>query len=267
MNKILIADEEVQGVEAGSPPPQTSSPLSEDELSRVDELRSTINQYYKDIPMVLRHAPSSQERCLDYLLDAERNLNPPITRTGIIRSRLDLTRVQIEIGRVRSSRFSFTVVVAVVYMFAVAISAAFSSGILESGADARELNERLIMGIPLPIIAWSVIGSFTSMLLRAGQLPFSNPQEALRWLLFRPIVGVVMGLLTYLMVTAGLIVFAGTGKAQTPELLWVIAFIGSFSDTLSINLLQRVIGRFQTPEESPERSAGKVEANGVKGQQ
>jgi len=133
-------------------------------------------------------------------------------------------------------------------MFALAVGAAMYFNVLEVGVEGKQLNERLIFGIPLPIMVWSVVGSFTSMLFRAGQLPFSNPQEALRWLLFRPVVGIVMGLLTYLMVTAGLIVFAGTSKAQTPELLWVIAFVGSFSDSLSVNLLQKIVGKFQAAE-------------------
>ena len=89
------------------------------------------------------------------------------------------------------------------------------------------------------------------MLLRAGQLPFANQWDAFRWLMFRPIVGVVMGILTYLMVTAGLIVFAGSSQTRTPELLWVIAFVGSFSDTLSITLLQKMVGRFKPVEERP----------------
>jgi hypothetical protein len=65
--------------------------------------------------------------------------------------------------------------------------------------------------------------------------------------MFRPIVGIVMGTLTYMMVVAGLLVFAQEAQPKTPELLWVVAFIGSFSDTLSIKLLQRVLGRFEVP--------------------
>jgi hypothetical protein len=61
-----------------------------------------------------------------------------------------------------------------------------------------------------------------------------------------PIVGVVMGVLTYLMVVTGLLVFAGSVSPKSPELLQVLAFVGSFSDTLSINLLQRILGQFQT---------------------
>lgn len=59
-----------------------------------------------------------------------------------------------------------------------------------------------------------------------------------------------MGVLTYLMVVTGLIIFAGNTKTSTPELIWVIAFVGSFSDTLSINLLQKILGQFSPVENS-----------------
>ena len=52
-----------------------------------------------------------------------------------------------------------------------------------------------------PIIIWNtsicidlvLIGSFTSVVLRAGQTPFVDFDEAIRWMLFRPIVGVSPG--------------------------------------------------------------------------
>ncbi len=69
-----------------------------------------------------------------------------------------------------------------------------------------------------------------------------------------------MGVLTYLMLKAGLLVFTGQGTAQAPELLWVIAFVGSFSDTLSINLLQRLLGRFE-----PINMGQQVQQNSSKG--
>ena len=99
------------------------------------------------------------------------------------------------------------------------------------------------------------------MLLRAGHFPFADRTEAIRWLLFRPIVGIVMGVLTYLMVIAGLIVFAGKADLQTPELIWVIAFGGSFSDTLSVTLLQKLLGRFEPVESSKTEKAGGAKAN------
>jgi hypothetical protein len=222
--------------------------LSTTECQRVEQLKAAIDSYYEKIPRDLKHVPALQERCLEYLLDAERALIPPLKRKGIIQSRLGLTRVEMEIRRALISNRSFMFVALLVYLFALTISLAFRYDILAVGVSGKEMNAKLIMGIPLPIMVWSFLGSMTSMLLRAGQLPFSHTAEALRWLLFRPIVGMVMGVLTYLMVTAGLLVFAGTSQTQTPELLWIIAFIGSFSDTLSITLLQKIVGTFQPVE-------------------
>lgn len=226
--------------------------LSESESIRVEQLRKSIDEYYEKIPHVLRDLPDAQEKCLELLSLAEKQLTPPIGRRNIIDARLALVKLEIEIRRSQSSKMSFVVVAAIVYVFALAVGALIGVDAINVGVEAKELNSTLVMGIPLPIWIWGVIGSLTSMLLRAGHFPFSDRSEAYRWLLFRPIVGVVMGVLTYLMVTAGLIVFAGTANTQTPELLWVIAFVGSFSDNLSINLLQKILGKFEVEQEKPE---------------
>jgi hypothetical protein len=160
-----------------------------------------------------------------------------------------LSDVKFELNKIKANRYSFFIVVIVTYIFAVVIYLAYRSGIMNWTTSATQLNTTPLLGIPLPVWFWAIIGSLTSMLLRSGQNPFSDFNEALRWLLFRPIVGVVMGVMTYLMLTTGLIVFVGPEKAtqpQTPELIWVIAFLGSFSDTLSINLLENILGKFST---------------------
>jgi len=231
----------------------------------VEALRRTINAYYDDIPKRLRDYPEAQSKCLKLLVTAEEALTPPITRNGLVKSRLDLTRLEIEMFGAESSKISFVIVVAIIYIFAMVAGLAIGTDLIDFSSEAKILNTKLLMGIPQPIWVWSVIGSFTSMLFRAGNFPFANKNEAVRWLLFRPIVGIVMGVMTYLMVTAGLIVFAGTSTAQTPQLLWIIAFVGSFSDTLSVNLMQQLIGRFKvdgkqlsTPDATKDLNAGKV---------
>jgi hypothetical protein len=89
------------------------------------------------------------------------------------------------------------------------------------------------------------------MLIRTAEYPFSNKAEAMRWLVTRPLVGVIMGLMMYLMLLAGLIVFTGaSNNAPNLNFYWVVAFIGGFSDTLSINLLNSLIGKFKAREVS-----------------
>lgn len=222
--------------------------LNDSEKSRIESLRYVLDKYYTEIPERLRDYPDAQQKCLELLSEAEKYLTPPIYRSNVVDARLTLTKIDIEVGRSKAAKNSFGVVAFIVYLFAVLIVLGVVFGFISTNMDGSTMNGQLVMGVPLPILIWSAIGSLTSMLIRAGNFPFADRNEAMRWLLFRPIVGIVMGVLTYLMVVAGLIVFAGIANPKAPELLWVIAFVGSFSDTLSINLLQKMLGKFESAE-------------------
>ena len=152
--------------------------LAESEDKRTEELRLRIDQYYKDIPIQLKSMPETQERCLEFLVHAEETLMPPLSRRSIMYGRLMLTRIDIELARARAARTSYVVVVSVIYLFALALGGAFRLGLLQIGAGAKELNARLLMGVPAPVLLWSAIGSFTSMLLRAGQFPFADRKRS-----------------------------------------------------------------------------------------
>jgi hypothetical protein len=220
-------------------------PLTTEEESKVRALLKEIDEKYEQIPKLLKAVPEVQEECLTYLLDAEYLLaQRPLPRREILYARIKVTRVNILLTRSATSLKSVTTVIAIIYLAAILVALAYWLGWFKLLVDPNHTD--WVLGVPLPIWAWSAIGSFTSMLLRAGQFPFVDTSEAYRWLLFRPIVGVVMGVLTYLMVVTGLLVFAGSVSPKSPELLQVLAFVGSFSDTLSINLLQRILGQFQT---------------------
>src|SRR4029077_18040589 len=54
---------------------------------------------------------------------------------------------------------------------------------------------------------------------------------------------------------------AGGANPKSPELLWVIAFVGSFSDTLSINLLQRVLGQSHVAGEDSKKQQENVKSS------
>jgi hypothetical protein len=169
--------------------------LSDEERHRVIEIKKEIDQFYDRVPTALQASPEAQNRCLNYLLEAEQILaHERVSREDIIQGRLAVTRVGIEMARARTSRISFWVVGILVYIIAALVFAAFSIGLFKGSSTAEAMNEQLVIGIPLPVWIWAIIGSFTSMLLRAGQFPFVDLNEAMRWLLFRPIVGIIMGL-------------------------------------------------------------------------
>ena len=97
--------------------------------------------------------------------------------------------------------------------------------------------EMPVVGIPLSVLLWSVIGSLAAILYRfyKNQIRKSEQIEIEeRWLLARPIIGIIMGMVTYLIIIAGLFVFGSAtpeGNPSTkPQFLWVAAFLAGFSD-------------------------------------
>jgi hypothetical protein len=212
---------------------------------RVLEVTKQIEAYYRQIPIELRSLPDMQERCLQHLQEAEQTMNPPVVRPQLIHTRLLLARVQIELARATVTRTAFLALAGVIYAAGAALGLLLQFGALGSSLTAQELNQQLVLGVPRPILLWAIIGTFSGMLMRAGHFPFADRGEALRWMLLRPVVGVVTGVLMYLAVIAGLLVFVGASEPKTPELLWIIAFTGGFSDTLSVGLLQKLLGRFR----------------------
>jgi hypothetical protein len=213
---------------------------------KVEGIRKQIEAYWKDIPINLKAFPEVQKECLENLLHAELAITKEqLTPEDIIGCQIYLSSIEIEMRKARARNTSSFIIGAAVYIAAIITIISLKYGFINFGIPASELNNILFLGIPIPVWIWAIIGSITSVLFRVGQFPFIDVNEAIRWLMFRPIAGVIMGVLSYLMVAAGLIVFTGNSSSQTPELIWVIAFAGSFSDSLSIDLLQKIIGEFQ----------------------
>lgn len=97
-----------------------------------------------------------------------------------------------------------------------------------------------MLGIPVSVIVWSALGSLANMLYKYYKGTYSNGVgNGLRWVLARPIVGVLMGSIVYLVMVTGLLLVGATAKPQV-ELFWLFAFIGGFSDTIFEGVVQKV---------------------------
>ena len=60
-----------------------------------------------------------------------------------------------------------------------------------------------------------------------------------------------MGVMLYLLLVSGLIVFTGAADIKNPQLIWIIAFIGSFSQEFSFKLLEKLMGSLKVVEATP----------------
>jgi hypothetical protein len=110
-----------------------------------------------------------------------------------------------------------------------------------------ETYEVNILKLPVQVLFWSIIGSFAAILYRFTHAGDSELNEPLRWLFARPLTGIIMGAIAYLVLRVGLITIQ-SGQPATPlggkEVVWLIAFLAGFSDRFSDVLLRNVVGKF-----------------------
>ncbi len=123
-----------------------------------------------------------------------------------------------------------------------------------------------LLSIPVTFVLWSPIGSFAAMLYRFNKSSDVEMEFPLRWLATRPVTGMVMGLIVYLIIKGVLIVSGSTIPFSTlgsQELIWLVAFFAGFSDRFCEAVLNLIVGRLGAAATdgpgsavAPRRSAG-----------
>jgi len=118
-------------------------------------------------------------------------------------------------------------------------------------ADTTNLNGDTappVLGVPWCVLFWSFVGSFAAILYRFTNAGDQELEDPLRWLFSRPLTGVVMGSITYLVIKAGFLTL-GTSPREgvtlgNNDVMWLLAFLAGFSDRFAESLLQTLVGRF-----------------------
>lgn len=123
-----------------------------------------------------------------------------------------------------------------------------------------ELLRAAAFGVPLSVILWGASGSLAAILYRfykekeQGQIRFALE---FRWLIARPIIGIIMGAVVYLALISGLVLIStGGGAAADPaaggalapsgvrmEAFWIIAFLAGFSDKFYLGVIDLLVAR------------------------
>jgi len=118
-------------------------------------------------------------------------------------------------------------------------------------ADTTNLNGDAappVLGVPWCVLFWSFVGSFAAILYRFTNAGDQELEDPLRWLFSRPLTGIVMGSITYLVIKAGFLTLgsapAGGGTLGSNDVMWLVAFLAGFSDRFADSLLQSLVGRF-----------------------
>lgn len=115
----------------------------------------------------------------------------------------------------------------------------------------------LIMWVPAAILEWAFAGGMVAVLYRLAYRKEIRTvgMELYTWSIARPIIGLFMGSLVYFLALAGGKLLDTPPKALE-KALWlnVVAFVGGFSDELSLGLIKQFVKRRFGSEEEEKKT-------------
>ena len=128
-----------------------------------------------------------------------------------------------------------------------------------------------LFGVPVSVLLWGAAGSLAAILYRfyteQGRIRFSTE---FRWLIARPIIGIIMGGVVYIGLTSGLVLLTTAGNnaaaaggaaaggaaasgaaaaAMHNEAFWIVAFLAGFSDKFYLGVIDLLVARTVRTEE------------------
>lgn len=163
--------------------------------------------------------------------------------------------VHVAIAQEQQLRLSEQRLQAIVPALILVYVAGIVSLILFGGRYWNATTDLPIIGIPVSVVVWAAIGSLAAILYRFYTRSRVRLSTEVRWLIARPIIGIIMGSLAYVAVVSGLLIFNGTDSANAmpvrQQLFWLLAFLGGFSDKFFESVIHQVVGKFTTEEETP----------------
>lgn len=122
-----------------------------------------------------------------------------------------------------------------------------------------------IFGIPLSVIMWGAAGSLAAILYRFyTEKDRINFAPEVRWLIARPMIGIIMSAVVYIAIVSGLILLGASPRiadqassAPVPkgqlEVYWALAFLAGFSDKFYIGVINLLVHRSMAGEDEQEQ--------------
>jgi hypothetical protein len=118
-----------------------------------------------------------------------------------------------------------------------------------AGANMDELALP-VLGVPWPVVVWGLIGGVAATIHRYNRHPSYDFNDAVKWIVTRPIQGAFLGAAAYLVFHSGLAVLTGGNVASagaTPmsnTVILVASFLVGFSDRVSDGIFNTLVWRY-----------------------
>ncbi len=112
-----------------------------------------------------------------------------------------------------------------------------------------------IINIPLSVLIWGFIGSLASMNYRFNKKPISDFGDTLKWLITRPIQGIILSSAFYLALISGLFLMTNnTDAVNRQEVFLFLAFLIGFSDKFVDKVFNILVNKFISVNDIKEKS-------------
>lgn len=247
---------------------------------RADRLRSLSSRVLLDNEVRGAKAQEHLRQVDDILAKAKNpSITPPQSTTLVLKDAEYHLAVVDELilreqNELRGQRlWQYGSMLAVVIYIIVLIVAALAVRNLDQAAQTNQLfnavtgssatfesqfNTVIILGVPLSVLVWGAGGSLAAILYRFYKTPQSERVQwgyEFRWLLARPLIGIIMAAVAYVALFAGVFVLEGAATGmetaagvRRPELFYVVAFLAGFSDKFYEGIIELLTSRVGSPK-------------------
>jgi hypothetical protein len=113
---------------------------------------------------------------------------------------------------------------------------------------AASMAQTPILIVPMAVLIWSFLGAVCATLYHFNIYPSSELSNFVKWLVTRPIVGLVFGAVTYFVLDSGLMAIRGnTDSINSSAAVIVLCFLAAFSDRFALVVFKALIPSELTP--------------------
>jgi hypothetical protein len=222
-----------------------------------EQLSSKLERYFEIASEIFQDNPKVRNESFSRLQNAKlRLLNaaPSELNKVLPEVQFDLLLTHVMIGQEQKVQagekiWRWTVPFIIVFYIVLIVST-----ILFGGNVWQSTTIIPVISIPMGVVIWAAIGSLAAILYRFYKRQPGRISEEIKWLIARPIIGIIMGALAYLAAVSGLFILSGAmgtepGSSQArPELLWILSFLGGFSDRFFEGIIQKILGQINGTE-------------------
>jgi hypothetical protein len=119
-------------------------------------------------------------------------------------------------------------------------------------------GDKFIMWIPVYALQGGFCGGMVAVFYRVAILRGAglHGEKLYAWVVAKPIMGIALGGVVYLLVASGESALNGTPTINNYELVGALAFLGGFSDRFSLRLLNHLAGKWAESGERPAAGTG-----------